>query len=122
MPTLQDIEACVAGIILIAAITCTWIVQDWRWEAKETAAIKQAVLISETQAKQQAAAATAFEKQRGSTDAKYQKIDDFLNATSGPVVKCLDAGGLRLVNDALSRTAPGPRRPTVALPRPATAN
>ena len=97
------------SLILIVG---TWYVQDWRWEAKQTAAITQAVTASQNEAKEAAAAATAFEKKKGDTDAKYKKIEDTLNkaatAPGAARVGCLDTNGLHLVNSALSRKAAAP--------------
>ena len=106
------IKIAIFAVLFILTVVCTWVVQNWRWEAKQTAAITQAVTASQEEAKQAAAAATAFEKQMGKSDAKYKQIQAALNkavaAPGAAAVNCLAPDSVHLVNSALSRKAAAP--------------
>jgi hypothetical protein len=104
------------SLILIVA---TWEVQNWRWEAKQLAAVQVSQQFHDAEEKIGASADTKFQTQKGKTDATFKKIDDQVNKQAvKPSTSCFDPVSLQLVNSALARKATAARRSADPLPAP----
>ena len=104
------------SFILIAG---TWEVQNWRWEAKQLAAVQVSDQFHTEEEKIGNAADTKFQTQKGKTDATFKKIDEAVNKQPvKPSTGCFDPVSLQLVNSALARKTPAARRSADALPTP----
>jgi sensor domain CHASE-containing protein len=102
----ETIKVCILGAVIIVIIACTWTVQNWRWEAKQTSALQEQATAIKNEANKEAKAATGFEKKEAARNDKYDKLVQNLPKGNH---SCLDANGLRELNSALSRKATNPR-------------
>lgn len=112
------------GVIIaysLALIVGTWEVQNWRWEAKQLAAVQVSEAFHTGEEKIGNAADTKFQIEKGKTDATFKKIDDQISKQPGKLtVLCFDAGSLQLLNSALARKTPSSGRPANSMPASAT--
>lgn len=115
------IRLAILAVYSLILIGGTWEVQNWRWEAKQLAAVQVSDQFHTAEEKIGASADTKFQTEKGKTDATFKKIDDAVNkAPVAPYIKCFDPASLQLLNSALTRKAPAARRSADPLPAPAT--
>jgi hypothetical protein len=117
------IKLAIIAFYSLILIVGTWEVQNWRWEAKQLAAVQVSDEMHTEEAKTAATADTKFQTQKGKTDAKFGKIDEAVNkaaaapgAAPGAVAKCFDPVSLQLLNTAFARTPSAARRLADPLP------
>lgn len=115
----ETIKVYVFGAVLLAAIAGTWLVQDWRWQSKETNYVKEQLAQFQKEAAKENNAATQFEKKKEATDDTFKKIDKALQANKSSTV-CFDPKRLRVVNSALARKAPASSGPSGSVSGPDT--
>ncbi len=105
--------AAVAGAL---AFGSAWRVQDWRYEAREAERLEQAAEKRRMDAKQVDGAAVGHEQFKERERVVYQTITETVDRiVERPVYRnvCIDADGLRALNDAVRG---GPADPGVAAP------
>lgn len=113
----ETVKVCILGSVLITAIAITWEVQQWRWESKQTEALEEQTQRMAKEAKKESNAATVYEQKREATDETYKAIDKAIHSNKSPSIVCFDTKRLRIVNHALSRTAPRTTGPSRTLPQ-----
>lgn len=106
--TFNFVRTYVMGFVLFAAIVATWKVQDWRYSSLEESYLKKEQSLIQAEAKQEAKAATKFEKKQEATNDTYDQINKALGKTSTGSGSCFTSDQLRLLNSALARKTPHP--------------
>ena len=102
-------------------IVGTWEVQNWRWEAKQLAAVQVSEAFHTGEEKIGAAADTKFQTEKGKTDATFKKINDQVTKQPPSNTGCFDPVSVQLVNSALARKTPAASRPPIPVPAAPTA-
>ncbi|MBH2008099.1 MAG: hypothetical protein I8H71_00460 [Xanthomonadaceae bacterium] len=112
-----------AAALIAAAVSaaCAWQVQAWRFDALDKQRIEAQLEQRRNNEKAASAASTAFEKDRINNETRtrtvYVKVEKIIDR---PVYRsiCVDADGLRLLNDQIRR-ADDAGEPGSPLPGPA---
>lgn len=121
MPIWETIKVYILGALLIGAVAAAWVIQDWRWQSKETNYVKEQLAQIQKEADKEAKAATKYEKKQEASNDTYKKIHGALNSHNGNPVLCFDPDRLRLVNSALTRKTPDTSGASSPMSRPDTA-
>lgn len=100
-----------AALIVGAALaaTGTWLVQDWRYGAKEAARLAAVVAAERRQDKASYDASTKFEKGRTNVETVFQTITETVEViVDRPVYRdttCFDPDGLQQLTRSIAETA-----------------
>ena len=97
-----------------------WKTQGWRWDAAEKQRIEQEAKERQKQLDRAHTASTTFEDKRSTNETRYRTVTVTLEkVVERPVYlqQCLDADGLRILNDQITRAA-DPGQPGIKLPKP----
>ena len=115
------IRLAILAVYSLVLIAGTWEVQNWRWEAKQLAAVQVSQQFHDAEGKIAASADTKFQTDKGKTDATFKKINDQVNKQPPANTGCFDPVSLQLVNSALARKTPAASRPSIPMPTAPTA-
>jgi len=110
----------VAGLAALLAFTSAWKIQDWRHDAAELARKEDESELVRLRAKKSDAAAVNHEEFKERERVVYQVITETVDRiVERPVYRstvCLDADGLRALQDAVHGRAPDSSQPTPTVP------
>lgn len=112
--------AATAVVALALGFAGGWKTQGWRWDASEKQRIEQEAKERQKQLDRANTASATFEDKRTTNETRYRTVTVTLEkVVERPVYlqSCLDADGLRVLNDQITRAA-DPGEPGIRLPKP----